>query len=364
MNVLNLIQIVNEITRHIDYLKQKTGEEFNVFEITGIASDEVKITRVIYELLSPIGSHGQKYLFLKLFLDQVLNLSIDNDELKTCIVEREYGIDSNRRIDLVIKTESKFIPIEVKIYASDQPKQCYDYYQVAKNSNLYYLTLFGNQPSSESASGLTKINDGYKEITLISFVDDISNWIKSCIKQSQIIRIAPIREVLMQFLNTIYKLTNQVEDEKMQEIKELLLNSSENMKSALKIDAAIPEAKKELMRKLFKAIENRVGLPKLNNECDYEFEDKIEKYYSTKTISTYPGISYLYKKDVRKNVDIWVRVEIDWKIYIGYCTAMNNKKIDEQILTEKEIRTIINVNPEIDKGWIYWEWLPSDEEEW
>ena len=67
------------------------------------------------------------------------------DELATARVYREYMIDENRRIDLVIETNRKFIPIEVKIFATDQPEQCFDYYQEAKQHMaepvLFYFCL-------------------------------------------------------------------------------------------------------------------------------------------------------------------------------------------------------------------------------
>ena len=62
----------------------------------------------------------------------MLKIEICDAELKTAKVYREYQIDDSRRIDFAIKTSEKFIPIEVKIYASEQQNQCFDYYLEAK----------------------------------------------------------------------------------------------------------------------------------------------------------------------------------------------------------------------------------------
>lgn len=313
MNEFSLLYQVKSILEKEELSRKMTGKSFNVFDVLGMRNDEVKITSFIYEFISPQGSHGKKDLYLKLFLKYVLKISMEEEELRTCRVQREYVLDSNRRIDLVISTQNRLIPIEVKIQAVDQPKQCYDYYQVAKNSCVFYLTLFGKQPSFESAEGLTFNGDGYQKIETISFANEICYWLECCLNESQTKETAPIREVLLQFMSMIRKLTNQVEDTEMKEVKQLLLNSSENMKSALVIEQALHEEKKELLYHLFQAIENRVDAQKLVNEYDYEDHDKIEGYYKHKYVKNEDllGISYLYKKDVKKNVDIWVRVEIN-----------------------------------------------------
>lgn len=60
-----------------------------------------------------------------------------NDTLLTHTdVIKEYVIDNDHRIDIVIQNVRFFIPIEVKIYAGEQEGQCYDYYEYAKNFDL------------------------------------------------------------------------------------------------------------------------------------------------------------------------------------------------------------------------------------
>lgn len=63
---------------------------------------------------------------------------------------KEFVINSERRIDIVIRNAC-FSPTEVKIYASVQKGQCYDYYEYAKtvdsDASIVYLTRFGNMPS-------------------------------------------------------------------------------------------------------------------------------------------------------------------------------------------------------------------------
>jgi len=362
MEPVTLLYEISSIIKKYDLLYQKTGGYFNIFEIANIATDEVTICRVLHEMLSPAGMHYQKTAYLKIFFETVLKMEISNKELMTARVFREYSLDDHRRIDLVIETSNRLIPIEVKIFAEDQKNQCYDYFQEARNSDVYYLTLFGDLPTESSAEGLTKIDNGYEEVSCISFAVDILNWLDLCIKQTATLKIAPIREVIFQLMSVIRQLTNQMEGDEEMEIKELLLKSSEHMRSAIAIENSIDEAKKELMLKLFKAIETKIDVPKLVNDYDYETDSfkKITEFYRYNR-SSYPGISYLYKNNIKENVDIWVRVEIDWRIYIGYCCVVSGQA-GKQVLTEKEIKKLLNVEPCIDNWWAYWEFLPVDNE--
>ena len=115
------------ISEKYELLRKETGSNFNIFEIANIATNEVKICRVIYELLSPLGCHYQGSIYLKLFMEKVLGIeNVDEAELKSAKVYRERVIKNDRRIDLLIETDKRMIPIKVKIYAKEQSDQCYD----------------------------------------------------------------------------------------------------------------------------------------------------------------------------------------------------------------------------------------------
>lgn len=307
MSIELLLQEISAISKKYELLNQKTGGYFNIFNIANITTDEVKICRVLYELLSPKGSHYQGSTYLNFFMKFVLNIDIPEKELSSARVFREYVIDEKRRIDLVIETSERFIPIEVKIYAGDQEYQCFDYAKKAKNSKVYYLTRFGDNPSEYSAKGLTKTDHGYEEVITISFAYDILRWLEICVSQKETLKITSIREVILQLMSVIRQFTDQMEDEKEMEIKEILMKSSDNIRSAIAIQSSLDAAKTSLIEKLFKVIEDKVGLEKLHNEYDYEFDNskKVFNFYNHK-YSTYPGISYIYKSGVDVDTDIWV----------------------------------------------------------
>ena len=125
---------------------------YNIFRILEVAEKEVVMCRFLADLLNPEGQHGCGILFLKSFFNDVLRENRVSDTLLAHTdVIKEFAIDHERRIDIVICNTHFFIPIEVKIYAKEQKGQCYDYFEYAKkfdeHTRIVYLTRFGNEPT-------------------------------------------------------------------------------------------------------------------------------------------------------------------------------------------------------------------------
>ena len=127
--------------------------------------------------------------FMKLFCQDVLKATnFFPDEIETAKVDigRNY-------FDLFIQTDRQIIPIELKIDARDQDKQCYRYLQKAKEINkniptrLYYLKKDDRQPSPESLNGekvfdksdLNAVGDE-SGVILITYKNEILNWLENC----------------------------------------------------------------------------------------------------------------------------------------------------------------------------------------
>lgn len=73
-NILqNLLYQVNAINKKYEKIAEITGENFNIFNILGLTTNEVRThSAFIAELLNPNGSHGCKHIFLKLFIEEVI----------------------------------------------------------------------------------------------------------------------------------------------------------------------------------------------------------------------------------------------------------------------------------------------------
>lgn len=370
MSIESLLSEVSHISKKYEIINQKTGGYFNIFDIVDIASDEVCMCRFIYELINPKGSHYQGYIYLKLFVEEVLNMKFNDYEYEKASVNREYIISNGRRVDLVIEIADKVIPIEVKIYAKDQYKQCYDYYKYcAKKSNVFYLTLRGICPSEESSNELTPIYDnlknivGYKEVSQISFDNEILNWLNKCVSYYETIKIAPIREVILQFMEVIRRMTNVLLEEKEDEIISVISSSIDSIKIAMDIEKSLKSCKINMIQKVLEAIEQRLDskLKDLNKLDTYSY--KIDNYnlvntYYDKKGSTYPGLGYFIKSLDKEDVDLILRFEIDNSLFVGFCTSYK-KKYNGKLLDKTEINNLLCEHNSCEKGWwIYWEYLP------
>jgi hypothetical protein len=226
----NLLDQVNAINTRYKKINELTGENFNVFRILKLESSEVRMhSAFLAELLNPKGTHGQKDVFLKLFVEAFC-FKKKLIETENCAVEIEKHTGflnetqtEGGRIDIFITDRYKnHIVIENKIYAGDQKNQLVRYHKYSPNSNLIYLTLFGTEPSIESR-GILEIDNHYK---CCSYTTDIYNWLEKCRKEVTILPI--LRESITQYLNLIKYLTNQtINDTMNEELSTIIISNLE-----------------------------------------------------------------------------------------------------------------------------------------
>nr|HPN18233.1 PD-(D/E)XK nuclease family protein [Chitinophagales bacterium] len=80
INIQNLLNQVNLISKHYDRISSLTGEKFNIFSIMSMEKNEVYThSAIITELLNPYGNHGQTDVFLKEFIT-IINSKIERDK--------------------------------------------------------------------------------------------------------------------------------------------------------------------------------------------------------------------------------------------------------------------------------------------
>ena len=361
-----LLMEVNAISTKYDFMYRKTGEYFNVFDIVGIESDEVRICRLIKEFIDPKGCHCQGTIYLRLFMEHVLHINevFSEKDYQQAYVAKEYIIDANRRIDLVIKIANKFIPIEVKIYAGEQANQCKDYVGKAVGANLYYLTLDGHAPSVYS-TGEEQLNE---KISMISFSVEILEWLEECLKITAAQRLTSISEILRQLIDVIRRMTNRMGEDKEREIVTVISESRKNIESAIMIEQSLKQAKiamiKKVMSELDRRILDKLGWQERSREYDLDYETVTDSFYANNK-STYPGLNYCLKENFKDDVDVCFRVEIENNIFCGYCTYKNKKYAGNQ-LSAADAEKILNYRcpfPEIETGWwLYWEYLPNEKD--
>lgn len=240
----SLLEKVGIIKKKYDDLAEYTGENYNVFNILRLSEKELIHSAFIANLLNVKGEHGQKDIFLRLFLDEIKELFTNNEQNKEVLekfetsrssVEEEVHLGSinydsveGGRVDIVLKDGSNQIVIENKIGAGDQYMQLSRYNTHFFKAPIIYLTLSGGEPSDSSRG---KLKNGV-DFICVSYRQNITNWIEKCIKEMANKPI--IRETLNQYLFLVKQLTNQTTNDKMEEeIIKLIINNKESVKTIL-----------------------------------------------------------------------------------------------------------------------------------
>jgi len=245
INVSNLLNQVGIIKKKYDDLAEYTGENYNIFNVLNIYSDELSHSAIIGDLLNAKGKHGQKDIFLKLFLEEINSFNEETNQFKILnefntsnshsVIEKHIGkvnyeIEEGGRIDILINDGKNNIIIENKIWAGDQEKQLVRYNKQDKKAPIIYLTLNGKEPSNESKGNLI-LN---KDFICMSYRVEIINWLEKCVKEMANKPI--IRESLNQYLVLVKQLTHQSINNKMkEEIIKIITSNPNNVISAKNI---------------------------------------------------------------------------------------------------------------------------------
>lgn len=199
--------------------KRKRGENFNIFNVLGLSTSEVRLhSAFLAELLNPNGDHGLGDKFLQAFIQDIINKRKESFhfDTKSSKINVEYPIgevsqnyDRGGRLDLLIQDENnQTIVIENKIYAADQTLQLYRYNRYVleglklKDDQyiLLYLTLDGSQPT-DTSTGKHKF-----KYDSVSYRKDVIEWLNHCIGISAM--YPRIRETIAQYITNINQIVN------------------------------------------------------------------------------------------------------------------------------------------------------------
>lgn len=211
--------------------------------------NEVKIhSRFLADLLNPKGSHGQKDVFLKKFVERFGIETFDTIKTK---VDVEFFIGqvtecTGGRMDILIRCEEKVVMIENKIYAIEQPNQLTRDRNYRPNGKLFYLTLNGKESEDK--------NIDKNDYECISYENDILNWLEECRKES--VSIPNLREANTHYINLIKKLTGQNINTKMgEDVANRVIKDRESFKAFSSLVKATDEVRKQMfLQELFPLI--------------------------------------------------------------------------------------------------------------
>lgn len=344
-SIQQLMTRINEISNKYEEISKVSGDNFNVFRVIELTSDEVRLhSKFLAELLNPKGSHGQGSKFLDLFIQQFDIKNVDSETSKVD-VEKYIGNktkDTGGRIDILIEdSKQNAIIIENKIYASDQENQLKRYSNYKRNNNklIFYLNLDGSDPSENSYQDLEKD----KHFKIISYKYDILNWLENCKKES--VSLPLLREGIAHYINLIKHLTGQSTNTTMgKEIRNLLALTPQNIEMAIKIANSTIDAKSKIQWEFWKQLreefdKQRITLLDGTSGKSVVSEEKVQDYYNNKRNNKNYGLWAQIL--VIDDTIIYYGIELYCNIYCGFKAEKNNNcKVSDQPEYE-EIKQII-----------------------
>jgi hypothetical protein len=313
--------------------------DFNYIELLKDYSDEVANSKIIAELLNPIGTHYQKNLFMKLFFEVI---GLKNIKLNSWEVYTEYSTDENRRIDILLKhQEEGYIIIENKIYADDQHLQVRDYIKnFIKNDEkpirLFYLTPSKNKPSEYSLGNYkisnNAIYDNDKKVADYKYIsyDDILRWME--LSRKEVENICSLKEALSQYIKIVKKIIKKEDD--VMSLKDFLMMEKHKTHLADLIENQ-DEFIKNADEKCKKIIEEE-NLPSILDDIKKEFRQNIANKIKMEIENNFHVIknSNFGTDDKMNNI----LIEKNGKIYIVffeqkdlYYLKIGIKKCDEDL---------------------------------
>lgn len=368
-NIHQLIESVKGIESRYKDDAVQSGADFNIFQIIGLTSNEVRVhSAFLATLLDPQGSHRQGDLFLRLFTKQLSQI-VHNFDTESAVVECEKYIGrmtetTGGRIDIHISDEKGHkIIIENKIYAPDQTNQLIRYHNYAPDAVLLYLTLDGKAPGKDSVGDLIEEQNYYH----ISYSNEILDWLTECYEAVK--KIPTLAEGINHYINLIKILTNQSTNIMMtKEIAEAIASSSSNIQAAIEIQRALQDVKGNIQQKFWnKLIERFQSESYKVKKYFYDTEvDDLSEYIRNFVRTNASGSGDIHKNkwygieipvaEIDEYSIQW-RIEVDHNIYYGFKLHKGNHLVLSGDKTFDYLRTHLSDNSwQYGETWLAWKY--------
>lgn len=346
-----------------DEERRRRGEDFNIFSILNLSTSEVRLhSAFLSALLDPKGDHGLGDSFLKTFIEICTNIPIEIFDTQNAKVNVEYSIPTNNnddshggRIDILITdTNKNAIVIENKIYAGDVYKQLTRYAnficeQKFNCNELIYLTLDKSEPSDTSIKDYPRDANEY---ICLSYREDIILWLEKCAQIAY--NHSLVRETIKQYISTIQKLTDTMNDRySKQKMTEIIMSSEQNIKAALDIMRIEEELKYKIRQDFLKSLEIKV------KEIGFVMKGTEEQGAKYSIFRFYPIIDNIITNDCRYT--FCIELTTTKRAYIGI-KYTGNPQDAPSINPSNTFRWTSDSPSDV---WPYAdEWLPNDIQCW
>ena len=332
-----------------DYLYEDSSR-FNLLSIIEKDRDEAHIhSKVIYSLLSQNWGKIDKETFLTLFLKEIgIEDEIIYNEKWEVSREKEYQLDEKKaRPDFVIESQHYIYIIEMKIDADDQPEQLKNYNKIAegekkrknkKEYKLFYLTLDGHNASKKSTGEEENLEENQKvEYINISFTEEILNWLGKCLD------LVKGKENKSACINQYIATVNEILGKEKVKIKDNILKSSEDIKTAITIYKKLNENLQKVLESFFEELNKK--LEDIGSKVIYN-KNYINNYYCAYRLDTdvedWPGIFIVLDEVKSKSLYFVIKIEIASKLFgsFGFIEKKDNyeEKMPEFKYFERDVK--------------------------
>ena len=247
-----------------------------------------------------------KETFLTLFLKEI-GIEDENIYDKNWEVTREKAFDLDTikgRLDFEIKSKDCIYIIEMKIDAGDQPEQLIRYQKFAKEQHkkykIFYLTLDGHNASKKSIGEEENLEENEKvEYINISFQGEILNWLENCLK------LVEGKENKSACISQYIAIINKILGEKDTKIKDNILKSTEDIKTAITIYEKLNDKLQKVLKNFFEELNKKLKnkLKDITSKPIYN-ESYIKDYYNytlDKIPQDYPGLYIVLDENKSNN---------------------------------------------------------------
>ena len=275
-----LQQLLKDVYEATKDIKQGEKEPFNVFELCGVWSTEMRHSAILAYLLNPQSSHKFGPVFLKKFYEQI---GLNHFTTEGSHVETELSFDNGRMDIVILNNHNQTVVIENKIYAKDQKEQLGRYQKWLKNKGqfaLLYLSLDGHEANEKDVDYLR-----------ISYRNDILQWLDKCINITQKKKDTFATTTLTQYKELIMVLTKtDITQKEKEKVSEYTTASFRTYKTAALIAKAQNIIHEEILKQIVQETTNDISAGK---------EPGIPQYikYSTKLDSrNFPMMTKITKE--------------------------------------------------------------------
>ena len=333
----NIIDNKDKIFEKINEEKEKLIPIVNITNILGCATDEVKNSSLLHNILKIKFKYENKEInFAKDFSEYIIKEKLKNDSVSINSMAEAYNefyasSETWRRIDLFIHSDNFEIIIENKIWAGDQENQLKDYYNNRVNENknnneikynifIVYLTRNRDKPSEFSIDReLIADLENKNKICYLSH-EDIAEWIKNDIlNKYQFLKDEKFQLIYSALIQIAYNekyISKKTEENKMeQKIIEEYINFDLLLKDANDLDKKVNELNKsiELFENAKKLIADKKSEIILENESiknGIKYSVDVGNYLKGKEINNIIFNEEAIRRDIKNGFSLNIRIPI------------------------------------------------------